>query len=250
MYKFYTRDYIGETVADVTHWRQGNKKTAGTWIEKSIINDDHNGIAHVVGNGISRLKLNLEFLHGQSGGEGGPHSVGQSYGCNMLFKDFNPTFLICVNQDIINKIAETDYCENNIVYTTRKNIIKHPGKFHLYPNWQILNAGPAALRLACADGHKKIYMIGMDFYFPGIKQNVYPQDGNLYKPIENHNYANVNLLKQLCEIFQLYDDVEFYHVQDGHDPVHLFDEFNWFRNVKSIGFRQYISIAQLGAIAR
>jgi len=252
MYKFYTSEYEGETISDSVHWRDGNKDSNGVWMPKSIINEDHTGVAHVIGNGPSRLKHRLELLHGQVGGEGGPHSVGQSYGCNQLYQDFNPTFLFCVNPEILGWIAESNYWEDNIVYTTRRNLIKYPGKFHLYPHYQSLFMGPAALRLACADGHKKIFIIGCDFYLPNTQSHIYPATEKSYLPIDDTANLREKILKQFITIMQLYDDVQFYYVieEQVNDPVHIIEEFNWVPNVKAIGSMQYINLAELGAIHR
>ena len=249
LFKFYTDDYEGEMVTDSVGWRDANKEENNVWIPKTIINDDHSETAFVIGNGPSRLKYNLELLNGQHGGAGGIKSVGQSYGCNMLFKDFSPTFLICSNQEICDEIAKTNYCEDNIVYSIRKCIVKHPGLFHLYPHWQNMFAGPAAVRLACADGHKRIFMLGFDFYNEST-QHLYPEMKRSYKEITDTVGRNSVLAKQLKSIFDTYDDVEFYHVQPEHANFseNLIDEWNWCHNLKTIGKLQFINLAQLGAV--
>jgi len=249
LFKFYTADYEGERVVDTLHWRDANKEENSVWIPKTIINDDHSETAFVIGNGPSRLKYNLELLNGQHGGAGGIKSVGQSYGCNMLFKDFSPTFLICSNQEICDEIAKTNYCEDNIVYSIRKCIVKHPGLFHLYPHWQNMFAGPAAVRLACADGHKRIFMLGFDFYNESTK-HLYPEMTKSYKTIDSLDVLNDKLKIQLRNIFDLYDDVEFYHVQPerANYAEHVIEEWNWCPNVKTIGMLQFINLAQLGAV--
>lgn len=252
MYKFYTREYEGETVSDSLHWRDGNKDSNGVWMPKTIINEGHTGVAHVIGNGPSRLKHKLQLLHGQVGGEGGVHSVGQSYGCNQLFQDFNPTFLFCVNPEILQWIVDSNYYEDNIVYTTRKNLIKFPGKFHLYPHYEPLFMGPAALRLACADGHKKIFMIGCDFYMPNTQSHIYPATDHSYLEIDDTAKLREKLIRQFITIMEMYEDVEFYYVipEQVNNPGHLIDAFNWLDNVKCIGSLQYINMAELGATYR
>lgn len=249
LFKFYTRDYEGERVIDTLHWRDSKKDDDGVWIPKTIINEDHSQTAFVIGNGPSRLKYDLNLLDGQHGGVSGIMSVGQSYGCNMLFKDFSPTFLICSNQEICDEIVKTEYCEDNIVYSTRKCIIKNPGKFHLYPHWKQMYAGPAAVRLACADGHKRVFMIGFDFYHEA-STHLYPEMKKSYRPISTPKAINPPLINQLRSIFETYDDVEFYHVQPEHANFveHVIDEWNWWHNVKTIGMLQFINLAQLGAI--
>lgn len=252
MHKFYTSNYEGEMVSDSLHWRDGFRDSHGVWIPKTIVNEEHTGVAHIIGNGPSRLKINLDLLHGQYGGEGGVTDVGQSYGCNQIFEDFNPTFLFCVNPEILDNIAKSEYCDNNIVYTTRKNILKFPGKFHLYPHWHSLFMGPAALRLACADGHKKIYMIGFDFYLQGDDQHIYPATDRSYIPIIDPTNLQQKLVKQVVSIVNQYKEIEFYHVLDTFNTKvkACFDEFRWLENLETIGMGQYINKTCLGAIAK
>jgi len=243
--RFYTRDYLGEMVSVNTSWQTRNNPDSMTWVERTIINDDHNGIAHVIGNSTSRLKFDLNLLHGQVGGEQGVRSVGQSYGCNLLYKDFAPTFLICTNSLLCNEIAETDYSDNNIVYTNVKNILAHPGKFHLYPKLFTSSIGNLALRLACADGHRIVYLVGMTTYNQP-NDNIYINQHDLYREV-NTDGANKKIVQDACKIFLTYPDVEFYYV--AKDPGLMPQEYNWCPNVKEITYMQYYSNAQLGAIA-
>lgn len=251
LFKFYTADYQGEMVTESMSWRSGNKDTDGIFIPKSIINEDHSGTAFILGNGKSRLRQNLTYLHGQTGGADGIRRVGQTYGCNMLFQDFSPTFLICTNPDICKLIAETDYCEDNIVYSTKKNILQHPGKFHLYPYWHSLFAGPAATRLACADGHKKVYLLGFDFY-DETTENIYPQYGNSYIPYKDQKQiANINekLISQMVNVMTSYNKVQFYHVFGSMSPKESFvEEFNWLENCKSVSYPEFVNLASIGAM--
>jgi hypothetical protein len=251
MFKFYTADYEGEMVSDSLHWRDGNKDSNGVWIPKTILNDEHTKTAHIIGNGPSREKINLFLLDGQSGGEGGITSVGQSYGCNQTFEEFNPTFLFCVNTEILEQMVLTGYYEDNIVYTTRNNLLKFPGKFHLYPHWQKLYMGPAAMRMACADGHKRVYLIGFDFYF-GEVHHLYPATDTSYLPMGNTETIRSKLLKQVCNIIKLYDDVEFFHVLNtfNNKVEHQFEEFKWLPNIKPIGLFEYTNQTGLGAVAK
>ena len=59
------------------------------WVEKTIFNDDSSGVVHVIGNSKSRENFDPNLLKGQSGGEGGVTSVGQSYACNLICGFFN-----------------------------------------------------------------------------------------------------------------------------------------------------------------
>jgi hypothetical protein len=244
--KFYTADYTGETVSHNVSWKNRNDPNSMIWVEKTVINDTHNGIAHVIGNSTSRKGFDLNLLTGQTGGEYGAQSVGQTYGCNLLYKDFSPTFLICINKQICADIALSEYTKDNIVYSNVKNIIQHQGHFYLYPQLFTGNTGSLALRLACADGHKKIYLIGMTTYSMP-EDNIYFGSHDAYKAA-NIEGANNKFISDCTKIFLTYNDVEFFYV--AKDAGLMPEEYNWCPNVKEITYNQYYSLASLGAIAR
>jgi hypothetical protein len=243
--RFYTADYLGEMVSANTSWRDRNNPESMTWIEKTIINDEHDGVAHVIGNSKSRRKFDLRTLNGQVGGAKGVRSVGQSYGCNLLYKDFAPTFLIALNKNICAELAASDYTQENIVYSNVKNILANTGSFHLYPNIYTGSAGNLALRLACADGHKQVFMVGMTCYNDPL-DNVYIGKHNSYKET-NMESANTKFTQENAKTFLTYSDVEFYYVAS--DIGLMPEAYNWCPNVKEITYLQYYNLAGLGAIA-
>jgi|13_taG_2_1085334.scaffolds.fasta_scaffold50923_2 hypothetical protein len=247
MQHFYTKDYDGEIVVTSSSWRDAHKEENRVWTPKSIINEPDNPTAHIIGNGPSRKNFDLKLLNGQTGGEEGIRSVGQSYGCNLLYKDFAPTFLFVFDKTMIAEIADTDYGEDNIVYSSAKNILKHPGNFHLYPHHYNAMVGNLACHLACADGHKRLFLLGFDWYVDGT-ENIYHDTHQRYATIleQNIESANNKLTSTLERLVAMYSEVQFYRVADtsaGAFP----DEFNWYSNWKQIEYRQYYAMASLGA---
>lgn len=246
MQRYFLQDYEGEHITTATSWRDANKEENRIFVPKSIHNEIDNTNAHVIGNGPSRKDFILDLLHGQHGGEK-IVTVGQSYGCNLLYKDFKPTFLVCIDKEILPEIVESGYCEDNIVYTNAKNFIFYPESVHLYPMHYPANAGTLALHLACADGHKRIFMIGFDFYRTGM-ENIYYGQHSRYSTEINVEAANNNFTNYLVRLMDTYPDVEFTRVFTG--PTEKYpDQLNWHRNFSQITYRQYISDAGLGAIA-
>ena len=55
--------------------------------------------AFVLGNGSSRLLVNLETLK----------ELGSTYGCNALYREFVPTVLISTDQPISQRIQDSGY---------------------------------------------------------------------------------------------------------------------------------------------
>jgi hypothetical protein len=105
--------------------------------------------------------------------------------------------------------------------------------------------GTLALRLACADGHKQVFMVGMTCY-DKEDDNIYFGEHSVYREV-NVEGANAKLIQEACKIFLTYSDVEFYYVAyyQGLMP----DAYKWCPNVKEITYLQYFNLAGLGAIA-
>jgi hypothetical protein len=248
MQHYYTTDYEGEIVIQSTSWRDAHKDENRIWIPKSIINEPDNLTAHIIGNGPSRTKFDLQLLTGQVGGEQGVRSVGQSYGCNLLYKDFAPTFLLCFDKTICAEIAQTDYTQDNIVYSNARHILACPGHFHLYPHFYNAPVGVLAAHIAAADGHKTVYLLGFDWYKQGT-ENVYHNTHARYTTTNDVDSVNQKFTDTLVKLLNTYPDTDFVRVCDTNSSLYP-DDLNWCRNFRQLEYRQYISEAQLGAIAR
>ena len=73
--------------------------------------------AFVLGNGKSRLRVNLEKLS----------PLGTTYGCNWLYKDFTPDCLVATDRPIADHIQKTGYAQEHRFHT-RKPIVDLGGK--------------------------------------------------------------------------------------------------------------------------
>jgi len=60
----------------------------------------------VIGNGESRKDLDLNSLK----------EKGKTYGCNALYRDFSPDYLLSIDANIMVEILESGYCKNNQCY--------------------------------------------------------------------------------------------------------------------------------------
>jgi hypothetical protein len=119
--------------------------------------------AFVCGNGISRQAVDLTQLR----------PLGKIYGCNGLYRDFEPDCLVATDKPIAEQIQNSGYSKTHRFYT-RKPIaglgaLPVPKKYHSN------SSGPIATALAALDGHKTIYLLGFDMG-PTVNQkfnNVY-----------------------------------------------------------------------------
>lgn len=65
----------------------------------------------VIGNGKSRLSFNLNTLS--------EHGI--LFGCNALYRDFSPDFLVSIDIPITHEIISSNYIKSNKLYTNVKN---------------------------------------------------------------------------------------------------------------------------------
>ena len=111
--------------------------------------------ALIIGNGRSRLQFDLDQLH----------ELFTTYGCNALYRDFIPDYLVSMDVAMVHEILNSNVHHKTKFYTQysekaqhRKNI-GEPIYWAIQDKW-MSDSGTGALRLACMNGHKKIYMIG------------------------------------------------------------------------------------------
>jgi|TARA_B110000503_G_scaffold127932_1_gene198278 hypothetical protein len=145
-------------------------------------------IAFVVGNGISRLPVNLTSLK----------KYGSVYACNAVYREFSPDYLIAVDSKMIVEICESGYQLRNIVWTNENNKrhLKYE-KLNFFQPSKGWSSGPTALWLASQHKHKTIYILGFDF--KGINEdkvnNIFSGTKN-YKPTDANSTYYGNWLRQ------------------------------------------------------
>lgn len=241
--KIYRSTYAGETIISAMTHEGQEWKTETEYIPNSVFSTHTTNQAVAIGNGESRLQLDLTHIANHRGGVLAADKL-QSYGCNALYRDFNPDFLVATGEDIVEEIANSGYTNDNIVYTDAYPIIKYPGKFYLVPQNLSLDAGALAVYLACFDGHKKVFLIGYDNYHgEDVTNNVY-KDTNGY-PASNIIQNGVAFELHLTQIMQTYDDVEFVRVMPT-TTWNIPNGWNDLVNFRQVDFRGFVLEADLG----
>ena len=158
-------------------------------------------LAFVCGNGISRQAVDLNQLR----------PLGKIYGCNGLYRDFEPDCLVATDRPIAESIQNSGYSKNHRFYTrkpvTGLGALPVPKKYHSN------SSGPIATALAALDGHKTIYLLGFDLG-PTVNQkfnNVYAGTDFYKKPDAAPTYTG-NWVKQLCTIARDFPQITFVRV--------------------------------------
>lgn len=107
-------------------------------------------VAFVLGNGESRKNLVLENLR----------KHGMIYGCNALYRDFEPDVLVAADRAISEQIQHSGYANSRRFYTRKP--IPGLGALRVPDAYWGYSSGQMALALACCDRHCQIYLLGYD----------------------------------------------------------------------------------------
>lgn len=161
--QIYRANYAGEDIVTELVLSNNEWDPITEFIPNSVFNTHTTTQAVAIGNGPSRVKFDLSLIARHKGGLFAADKL-QTYGCNYLYKEFRPDFLIAVDAEKVKEISESGYCADNIVYTNAQYLLKYPGQFYLTPQNPAFDAGSLAAYLAAFDGHRKIFLLGYDGY--------------------------------------------------------------------------------------
>jgi hypothetical protein len=190
----------------------------------------NNNPGFVLGNGRSRLAIECSELS----------TYGTVYGCNAIYREFDPDYLIAVDSKMVNEIVSTGYQENHQVWTNPSNGIvakKHLNFFDPHKGW---SSGPTALWFAASNGHLKINILGFDFQgIDGKFNNVYADTYNYKKSNEAATYYG-NWLNQTQRIIEEFKHIKFTRVveEDAYHP----DILSELKNLNTVSYDEFLDI--------
>lgn len=244
--KLYRRDYLGEDVVRDLIYSGGVWNETREYVPNSVINEQISNRAVVIGNGISRLELDANLFNLLADHRAGllASNAVQTYGCNALYRDFHPDFLVANGPDVIREIANSGYCDNEIVYSSQNAVLDYPGKFYLTPQNPHWDAGAIAAYLACFDGHTTVYLLGFDsdceedaaFY------NVYAGTDN-YPAIDAAS-TEAFYIKSMKLVMDTYSEVDFVRVMPT-AAWHMPEQWRYQLNLRQISWREFVVEADL-----
>jgi hypothetical protein len=107
--------------------------------------------AFVIGNGKSREGFDLEQLR----------QFGKIYGCNALYRDFEPDYLIAIDDKITEEIKASDFPQEKFIHPEFEEQWEHP-EFNPFTRLRS-NAGMNAMIEALRHGHRELICLGFDF---------------------------------------------------------------------------------------
>ena len=192
--------------------------------------------AFVVGNGTSRSSINLQLLKDK----------GKVYGCNALYREFVPDYLVAVDVKMILEINKAGYQNNNIVWTNPNKAYREFKNFNYFNPSKGWSSGPTALYLASEHDNNEIYILGFDYQGLGDKvNNIYSDTKNYKKSSDKATYFG-NWLKQTMITCQKFPKKRYIRVLDenGYIPK----EFKNIPNLTHININEFQEIHQISEI--
>jgi hypothetical protein len=244
--QLYRSNYAGENIVSTLTLHDGEWDPVTEFVPNQVINTHTTTQAVAIGNGESRKDFNLALIGDHRGGLLAVDKL-QTYGCNALYRDFIPDFLVAVGDIIVDEIANSGFANENIVYSNAASLLAHPGKFYLIPQNVSFDAGSLAAYMACFDGHTKVFLIGYDQYDDevGPMNNMYKDTPGYYAAEETQNSRFFSLT--LRNVMTAYPDVEF---------IRVMPESTWWvpsellplPNFRQIDYNQFVIEADLGAM--
>jgi len=153
-------EYDGEFVLTRTTIRDSLKDQHREWVENPIVNQHISGRAAVLGSDTDHMELfDYKHLLRHRGGLLGSKRL-QTYGCNKVWKVMPVQFYVSTNQEDLAEIQETEYYQDNIVYTSTGTVLKNPQQFYLVPHSPFVSDLALAVYLAAFDSHQEIFLLG------------------------------------------------------------------------------------------
>lgn len=136
--------------------------------------DEKVNIACVIGNGTSRLELDLTTIGRKM----------TTYGCNALYRDYMPDYLISMDYNMVMEILDKKIHYKTSFHTQHDNRIDElqtkgePINF-FWGMSETYDSGNSALILSLSNKHEVVYMIGFDYSTsPSSLPNVYNNTQN------------------------------------------------------------------------
>lgn len=178
-------------------------------------NEKSHQLAFVLGNGTSRIGIDLHKLK----------AIGTLYGCNALYREFSPDYLIAVDVKMILEINKAGYQNKNIVWTNPNRAYERMRNFNYFQPSKGWSSGPTALWLASQHKWQQIYILGFDY--KGLQEgkklnNVYANTPNYKKSSDGATFFG-NWMRQTKTVISDNKNIEFIRVvqSDTYNPEDL-----------------------------
>lgn len=190
------------------------------------------GTAFVIGNGTSRSTIDIDKLHNH----------GIVFGCNGLYRQHTPDYLIAVDVKMILEINREGYNVHNEVWTNYNKAYENLKNLNYFKPSKGWSSGPTALHMSTEKGFKVIYILGFDY--KGLQDgrrfnNIYSDTSNYKKSSDGATYYG-NWLKQTKTVIEQNPTVQYVRVVD-HDTF-MPPELSKLNNLKIMKKQVFIEL--------
>ena len=213
----YRSDYEGEFIITKSTWSAGKKKQNREWVGNPIKNHHISGRSVCIGTNVDRQYFDYTRLQRHRGGLLGSKKL-QTYGTGQIATEMKLDFAIETQDDVLQDLINKDIHTENIVYTTPKHCIQHPGMFYFVPYNPVLIREALLIYLAAFDGHQEVFLLG------------YTNQATVGSTAFEH---------QVSTVIQTYSSTKFYVVAEHqhHIPTAWLEH----ANVEKFNYRQFVS---------
>jgi hypothetical protein len=214
----FRENYDGEFIITDTVWRGGMKLQKREFVDNPISNEHISGRAAILGQDESSRDDVIRLLENHKGGLLGQKKL-QTYGCEGIWRQIRTDFYVENDVKELTEMVKKNATVNTVVYSTTKNCLRFPEHLYPVPYAVRLAPGARAAYIAAFDGHREIFILGVDGLCP--PSTVDPQS-----------------TADMPHVFRAYTGVKFYLVTDGAPPP---DSWRDFSNVAVWDYRKFIT---------
>lgn len=183
----YRQDYAGEFVITETRWTDGKKEQTREWVPNPIENQHISGRATCILSNIDQFRYDYRKLEEHRGGLLGSKKL-QNYGTGHIARNMRLDFTVEVDPKELDSIIKRNYQEKNIVYTTTRQCLIHPGEFYLIPYNPNMCIEALVVYLASFDGHKEVFIVGANNDLPASNSDWARQIGRVFDLYKSTNF--------------------------------------------------------------
>ena len=185
-------------------------------------------VAFVLGNGKSRLNVDPKNFQER----------GTVYGCNALYREFAPDYLVAVDVKMVNEIIASGYHRTHQVWTNSNKGVSSKANINFFSPHKGWSSGPTALWFASTHTYQTIYILGFDYQGAGGKfNNVYADTFNYKKSTDAPTFHG-NWLSQTEKVIKEFRQIKFVRVIE--DGAFVPDQLGYQHpNLKHINYHEF-----------
>jgi hypothetical protein len=185
-------------------------------------------VAFVLGNGKSRLNIDPRNFQER----------GVVYGCNALYREFAPDYLVAVDVKMVNEIIASGYHRTHQVWTNSNKGVTSKANINFFSPHKGWSSGPTALWFASTHTYQTIYILGFDYQGAGGKfNNVYADTFNYKKSTDSPTFHG-NWLSQTEKVIKEFRQIKFVRVIE--DGAFVPDQLGYQHpNLKHINYHEF-----------